>query len=583
MSLRDIRFLLKTHYSNSRALVVGINSYANASPLSYAVNDAKEFRDVLIGNLSFSEENITYLVDADATKANILRAYLRFAGADIGLDERIIVYFAGHGHTLTGIRGEVGYLVPFDADMDDISTLIKWDELTGNSEIVRAKHMLFVMDACYGGLALTRGLHAGSTRFLKDMMLRYSRQVLTAGKADEVVADAGGPLPEHSVFSGHLLEGLRGDAVSEDGVLTAAGLMSYVYGKVANDKNSFQTPHYGHFDGDGDLILIAPLVADLEKDVERDIDTLVVVPATEEEPSPETTERKIATAKQLLSNDASSIELHDFIMEEVRRFLVHTSEDYFANRGSFSDEELLDRVARYELATGDLSLLLACIAYWAKPAHSVLLQKALTRSTDRLESREGLLAWLNLRWYPAILELYASGIAAVQGARYDSLADIFYAQVPPSDSQRGDNSFVWVVGKAILELTRMDAFKRLPGHERHYAPMSEYLFKILQPSLDDVLFMGKDYERAFDEFEVLLGLSVADIYNLTSQHTWGPIGRFGWKQRHGDGPLSRVVREARSAGSDWLPIKGGLFGGKPERLEAIAQEYVESVSRLGWW
>lgn len=582
MSLRDIRFLLKTHYSSSRALVVGINTYRNASPLSYAVNDAQEMREVLITDLDFPEENIAYLVDADATKANILRAYMRFAAADVDLDERIVVFFAGHGHTLTGIRGEIGYLVPFDADMNDLSTLIKWGELTGNSEVIRAKHMLFVMDACYGGLALTRGLQAGSTRFLKDMMLRYSRQVLTAGKADEVVADAGGPLPDHSVFTGHLLQGLRGDAASQDGVLTAAGLMSYVYGKVANDKDSFQTPHYGHFDGDGDLILIAPQLAGLEKDEQRDVDTLVVLPAVEEEPSQETTERKVAKAKVLLSADASSIELHDFIMEEVRRFLADTSEDYFACKGSFSKEEMIDRVARYEMATSDLSLLLACVAYWAKPAHRALLQKALTRSTDRLESREGLLPWLNLRWYPAILGLYRTGIAAVQGARYDSLADIFYAQLPPSDNRRDDNSFVWVVGDAVLELARMNAFQSLPGHERHYAPMSEYLFKLLQPSLDDVLFMGRDYERAFDEFEVLFALSVADIHNRTSQHVWGPIGRFGWKQHHGSGPLARVVGEARSMGDDWLPIKAGLFGGKSERFEAVADQYVDIVSKQGW-
>jgi len=153
-------------------------------------------------------------------------------------------------------------------------------------------------------LALTRSLHAGSTRFLKDMMLRYSRQVLTAGKADEVVSDSGGPLPNHSVFTGHLIEGLRGKAATENGVITASSLMSYVYGKVANDKNSNQTPHYGYFDGDGDFILHAPQLAELEKADDKDIDSLVVVPYAEEEFSRETTpkqdqEDQITTCKRL--------------------------------------------------------------------------------------------------------------------------------------------------------------------------------------------------------------------------------------------------------------------------------------------
>ena len=206
--------------------------------------------------------------------------------------------------------------------MADFSTFIRWDELTRNAELIRAKHVLFVMDACYGGLALTGHLHAGSTRFLKDMMLRYSRQVLTAGKADEVVADSGGPIPGHSVFTGHLIEGLRGSAATEGGVITASSLMAYVYGKVAHDKNSHQTPHYGHFDGDGDFIISAPQLAELERTDTKDLDSLVVIPYPEQESTLKTTQNKVERVKVLLGSEASSIELHDFITAEVRRFLA---------------------------------------------------------------------------------------------------------------------------------------------------------------------------------------------------------------------------------------------------------------------
>ena len=91
--MRDIRFLLKTHYTNSRALVIGINEYLKASPLSYAVSDAEEIRDVLVNELAFPSENVTYLVDATATKENILRAFLSFTSQEVGLDERIFVFF----------------------------------------------------------------------------------------------------------------------------------------------------------------------------------------------------------------------------------------------------------------------------------------------------------------------------------------------------------------------------------------------------------------------------------------------------------------------------------------------------------
>jgi hypothetical protein len=276
------------------------------------------------------------------------------------------------------------------------------------------------MDACYGGLALTRNVQPGSARFLKDMMLRHARQVLTAGKADEVVADAGGPLPNHSVFTGHLIEGLRGKASTGEGIITASGLMAYVYGKVASDKNSNQTPHYGHFDGDGDFIIQAPSLDALEKPEDKDLDSLIAIPFPDEPPQRETTDSKVKRVKALLANESSSIELHDFLVNEVRRFLAATSEDGFRVDGQFSQQEFLRRLTRYEETTTDLALVLACVAHWAKPAHTVTLQKVLARSSDRLEIQGGSTVWLALRWYPLLLELYCAGIAAVDGKRFDS-------------------------------------------------------------------------------------------------------------------------------------------------------------------
>lgn len=578
--MRDLRFLHKTHYSRSRALVIGIDKYTRASPLEYAVCDADEFRQTLIDSLGFEPQNITYLANETATRQAILKVFLRFSGEDIDIDERLIVFYAGHGHTRTGSRGEIGYLVPHDADLSDFSTLIRWDEFTRNSELVRAKHILFIMDACYGGLALTRSIGPGSARFLKDMMLRSSRQVLTAGKADEVVADSGGPLPNHSVFTGHLLEGIRGKAATEDGVITAAGLMAYVYNRVANDKNSNQTPHYGHFDGDGDLILVAPGLAALEATEQRDDDLLVSIPYAMYEPEEEGTVEKIKRAKTLLSSDSSSIELHDVLTSEVRRFLSITSEDNFPTSGQFTQEKLLDRISRYEDAAADLSLLLACIAHWGKAIHTSTMQKCIARSSDRLESRGGLTIWLELRWYPLILELYTAGIAAIDAQRYDNLATLFYTQLKSSEYRDQTDTFVEKVSNGLLDIIRSNAFRQIPGHERYHTPLSEYLFKILQPRLDDTFFLGKNYETAFDEFEVIFALVIADIRQARGEDAWGPIGRFGWKGRiRNNGPLARIVSDARARKELWPPIRAGMFGGNFERFDNVATEYLNLVGR----
>jgi uncharacterized caspase-like protein len=131
------------------------------------------------------------------------------------------------------------------------------DELTKSSDVIPAKHIFFIMDACYGGLAISRNA-PGTERFLKDMLRRRACQVLTAGKADEVVTDGNGVRPGHSLFTAYLLEGLEGGAAREEGIITANGLMGYVYEKVSNDQHSNQTPHFTTLEGDGDFVFNMP-------------------------------------------------------------------------------------------------------------------------------------------------------------------------------------------------------------------------------------------------------------------------------------------------------------------------------------
>jgi len=259
---------LRPRYQNSCALVIGINKYQQVNPLSHACSDAESVAEILTSDLNFPKGSVTVLLDDQATRAGIMKAFLAFES--LSSDDRVLVFFAGHGETVTGQRGDVGYLVPVDGQTKDKSTLIPWYELTQGAEIIPAKHILFVMDACYSGLALQRGGKAGGQRFISDMLQRVSRQVITAGKADQPVADGGSATGRNSIFTGHLLEGLRGKAANDNGVLTATHLMHYVYDKVAVDPHSHQTPHYGHLHGDGDFILRMPENIHLSEDLGED-------------------------------------------------------------------------------------------------------------------------------------------------------------------------------------------------------------------------------------------------------------------------------------------------------------------------
>jgi len=573
---------LQARYAESHALVIGIDAYASAPPLGYAVSDATAIAALLTGRFGFREENTRVLLNGDASREAIRRGFCAFSGDGTDANDRVLVFFAGHGHTVPSRRGDIGFLVPFDGDPHDLGSLIRWDELTRNADIVNAKHILFLMDACYGGLAITRALQPGSMRFLKDMLLRTARQVVTAGKANEVVADLGGPLADHSVFTGHLLEGLSGKAAAADGVLTANGVMAYVYRNVGRDPNSRQTPHFGYLDGDGDFIFAAPMLEDMLKEEERDKDVLISVPAVPVQGDNGGLMSVTEQAKDLLSEERHRIKLHELFASEIRQVLSLTSEDQFPATGSWSAEEFADRLARYEQVTTTIRELEALIGYWGSPQHEGTLTLAPKRISSRLQPQSGLTAWNTLRWYPVLLLLYSGGIAAIAARKFDNLRALLDSQVGEPDRLGVTTTEILAVGSRLPDLHKM--FKTLPGHERQYVPVSEYLFKLLQPSLDDLLFLGTDYETCFDSFEVLLALEHAEQDSrLTNGLVWGPVGRFGWKHRRDvTGPFRKLVAEADVMGDSWEPLQAGLFTGSLERFKTIASEYEAFLAQLTW-
>jgi len=575
-------------YSKSWALVIGINDYHHVPPLGYACQDAQAIASLLGSTLGFPDGGVALLLDKDASRSGIMSSFLRFTGEDVSSDDRVVVFFAGHGCTRTGRRGEIGYLIPQDGDPSDLSTLVRWDDLTRNAELIRAKHVLFIMDACYGGLAVTRSLPPGSARFLKDMLQRYARQVLTAGKADEVVADAGGPRPGHSIFKGHLLDALEGGAASSDGVISANAVMAYVYDRVARDPHSRQSPHYGFLDGDGDLILKAPTLGALSADVQIDRDVLIQVPAVASAPESEAAEQPFADlVKDYLSEPRFRIRLDDLVTREIRSALHETREEMFpVQNRTITPADFLERLRRYERAMTRLTAMTILIARWAGPENQPMLERITARMADTNEQGSGLVVWLGLRWYPLTLLMYAGGIAALSAKNYPSLATLLTARLGARISGSEVHEAVVAAVDGMLEVKRTNIFKQLPGHERNYAPESEYLFKALQPGLEDLLFLGNGYEDLFDRYEMIQALVYADLVNRGSGGVWGPPGRFGWKHRGrlSRSPFDALVAEAEREGPGWPLLEAGLFAGSIDRFKEVAAAYREQLlEKLPWF
>ena len=259
---------IKDIYSESWALIIGINEYQHVDPLSFAVDDAVAVNNILIEKYGFNEENVLLITDEEATKNNIMNGFQKIL---LGAKEkdRIVVFYAGHGDTYPLPNGgDMGYLIPVDgeATKDRIFlTSISMSTLEELASMSAAKHILYLVDACYGGLTLnTRGLGQEQTpEYLRKMTKEKGRQVITAGGKDEVVmekAEWG-----HSAFTKSLLQGLENELAdaNNDGIISGEELGGFIRSGVNIDTEGQHTPQKGRMGSDlGEFVFISQTLED---------------------------------------------------------------------------------------------------------------------------------------------------------------------------------------------------------------------------------------------------------------------------------------------------------------------------------
>ena len=141
-------------YKESHALIVGISEYSSGWPMLPGVqNDIEQvefalkengFRTVVLSNPSH-----------DALKKAI-ENFINEHGQEV--DNRLLFYFAGHGHTLKLSFGEdMCYFVPADAPHPQkdkhgfLSKGLNMELMQVYAKQVQSKHALFLFDSCFSG------------------------------------------------------------------------------------------------------------------------------------------------------------------------------------------------------------------------------------------------------------------------------------------------------------------------------------------------------------------------------------------------------------------------------------------------
>jgi hypothetical protein len=245
------------HYLPNRrnvwAVVVGINNYKKFPKLKYAVNDAKEFYRLLLEKNRIPAENVTLLIDEQATLKNLKNALGMGLKIAAGPDDMVLIYFAGHGASerdATSIDGDglEKYILPFDTDPEDLfSTALPMRDIALVFNRIRSERLIFIADTCYSGASGGRTVGTGGIRanisdtFLEQLAGGRGKVIITASAANEVSVEK--DEFQHGVFTYYLLEGLRGAADNDrDGSITVDEAYRYVSERVPRATGQEQHP-----------------------------------------------------------------------------------------------------------------------------------------------------------------------------------------------------------------------------------------------------------------------------------------------------------------------------------------------------
>jgi len=227
------------------ALIIGVDQYTDKQiiPLTSATNDAKLLAKALVENAGFGADQVVVLTtdqpaDRQPTRRLILRELSNLArlASQYGKDGLLLVAFAGHGIE----RAEQAFLLPSDAIVTDDVSLLEESAVSLARHVhdwIRSKHVgqvVVLLDACRTDPTASRSIRpnrltAAYTRGLSFDTLNHDVEafatIYATGKDQQAYENI---RKKQGFFMEAVVEGIKGAASNENGLVTLGGLMDYV-------------------------------------------------------------------------------------------------------------------------------------------------------------------------------------------------------------------------------------------------------------------------------------------------------------------------------------------------------------------
>lgn len=228
-------------YKESHALLIGVSDYTAGWPdLPGVLVDIPQIRNIL------ERHGFNVTTVKNPTHKALTEAFTDFINRyGQGKDNRLLIYFAGHGHTVKLSYGaEMGFIVPADAPDPArnpngfLAKGLDMQQIEVYAKRIQSKHALFLFDSCFSGSLFGRA-RAAPPQSIEFKVGKPVRQFITSGSAGEQVSD-------DSVFRRLFIAALKGEGdANRDGYVTGTELGAFLQNGVINYTRASQHPQYG--------------------------------------------------------------------------------------------------------------------------------------------------------------------------------------------------------------------------------------------------------------------------------------------------------------------------------------------------
>ncbi len=240
-------------YYKSWAIIIGIENYLLAPAIPGAVNDAKSVAQAF-RQLGFDE--VVEIYDKDASSRRLHQVLNDMLPRKVGRMDRLVIFYLGHAGLVQDADGkDLGYLVPLDAQVNNVAKSVTVEHLKEFTRRSASKHTLLILDAPVRGWETTAPQPLSLEGRLApeaDTDRRVVQVISSADKGEWSVRSGG-----KSLFVQALLTGLAGAAdLNNNGWLMASELGTYLAQQVDASSKGVQHPTSLRIDGDGDTVLV---------------------------------------------------------------------------------------------------------------------------------------------------------------------------------------------------------------------------------------------------------------------------------------------------------------------------------------